>query len=122
MISLSEIVNDPDFAQAFTVERSSGDFDDTGTFISTATDVSFYGIIQPATAKEIKEVPEGDRVQEVISVHSSQQLFTTRNEPVAGISDVVLWPLTGNKYKISKLYQWEDFGYYKALGVRMQGD
>lgn len=122
MISLAEIVNDPDFAQSFTVERSSGSFDDTGTFVSTPADVPFYGIIQPATAKEIEAVPEGDRKREVKSLHSSQEFFLTRNDPSKGISDIAIWPATGERYKLVKLYPWIDFGYYKALGVRMAGD
>lgn len=127
MINLAEVVNDPDFAQTFSIARSQGGaFDDSGVWQDATVDVPMYGVIQPATAKELLQVPEGDRVKEVKSFHSSQQMFLTResqlNDPNAAISDLVAWSTTGEQYKLVKLYPWQDFGYYKALGVRISGE
>lgn len=127
MINLAEVVNDPDFAQAFSIARSQGgEFDDSGVWQDVTVDVAMYGVIQPATAKELLQVPEGDRVKEVKSFHSSQQMFLTRTtevlDPNAAISDLVTWSTTGEQYRLVKLYPWQDFGYYKALGVRISGE
>lgn len=127
MISLAEVVNDPDFAQSFTISRSSGGvFDSKGVWQQTDNSVSMYGIIQPATAKELLQVPEGDRVKEVKSFHSSQAMFVTHTDGLtdttAATSDIATWPATGDQYRLVKLYQWSDFGYFKALGVRISGE
>lgn len=124
MISLSEVVNDPDFAQPFSIQRSSGGaFASNGVWEDSKTTVLMYGIVQPATAKELLQVPEGDRAKEVKSFHSSAPMYeTTTNGLVdagAITSDIAIWK--GLQYRIQKVYQWEDFGYYKALGVRMLG-
>lgn len=127
MINVAEIVNDPDFAQVFSISRSSnGAFDDSGVWQDSKVAVPMYGVIQPATAKELLQVPEGDRVKEVKSFHSSQEMIVTETtgltDPNAAISDIVIWPTTGEQYRLVKLYPWQDFGYYKALGVRISGE
>ncbi len=127
MINVGEIVSDPDFAQAFTIARSSGGyFDPTGTWQETDGNIDMWGIIQPATAKELLQVPEGDRVKEVKSFHSQQGMFVTHTDGLtdanAATSDIVTWLTTGEQYRLVKLYQWIDFGYYKALGVRIAGE
>lgn len=115
MINLSEVINDTDFAQSFVIARDTGNWV-LGKWVSSESNVTLYGIIQPATAEELDEVPEADRVRGVISVHSSQPIYETNPN---GISDLVSW--NNQTYKIVKLYPWNDFGYFKGLAVRMSG-
>lgn len=127
MLNLSKVVNNPKFAQSFNITRSQGGvFDDTGVWQDVTVDVPMFGVIQPATPKELEQVPEADRVKEVKSFHSQQEMFLTETTAIddanARISDIVTWTTTGEQYRLVKLYPWEDFGYFKALGVRIVGE
>lgn len=120
---MSDIVNDPDFAQLLTAAIHR----DTGTFVlgkwkKSTTDIDFYGIVQPSTAKELKQVPEGDRVTNAMSFHSQQPLYVTHageGTPPDGISDTITWQ--GQLFKLIAILPWNDFGYYLGIGVRISG-
>lgn len=123
MINLSEIVNDPDFAQDFTIQRSSGGSWQAGKWVTSTIDVCGFGIIQPATAEELDQVPEGDRVKGAMSFHSESPLFETHttgpNDKFAGTSDIICW--RGENYRLVKVWPWSDFGYFHAVGSRISG-
>lgn len=125
-LNVSRVVNNPRFAKTFNITRSQGgSFDSTGTWQDAQVAIAMYGIIQPATPKELNQVEEGDRVKEVKSFHSSQAMFVTHTTGLtdtnAGLSDLVTIA-DGTQYRLVKLYPWADFGYYKALGVRIAGE
>lgn len=134
MINVTEIVNDPDFAQPFIIFRSKGQFV-AGGFTDTKTTISFYGSIQVANPNELEMVPEGDRVKGVISIHTEKALYLSRNRgdafeqsfgksgfgsPNSNESDIVQW--RNQQYKCMYQYPWVDFGYFKTLAVRMSGE
>jgi hypothetical protein len=135
--SMADIVNDPDFAQLLpgAIARDSGSFV-LGKWKSNTTLVDFYGIVQPAKSKDIEMIPEGDRVNGAQMFHSSSPIYETHGQlgygegqygdggyggtnPPSGISDVIYWHL--QPYRIMYVWPWIDFGYYKAIGVRMSG-
>lgn len=117
--SMAEVINDPDFAQAFTIMRSAGAFS-LGKWINQTSNVPGYGIIQPSTAEELEQVPEADRVKGAITIHSSQTLNETDVQSnSAAISDTVTW--NNQTYRVVKVWPWQDFGYFKAVLVRMSG-
>jgi hypothetical protein len=130
MINIAEIVNDPDFAQCFYVVRSTGSFQ-LGGWVDTPTTIGFYGVIEVATEKELKTLPEGDRITGALSFHTELPIFMTLAEGMpdygqggygkskSRLSDIVLW--RNQQYRIVKIYPWADFGYYKTIGVRMSG-
>lgn len=121
--SLSSVVDDPDFAQAFTITRSSGGSWQAGIWTNATTALPGFGVIQPITPEELKQIPEGDRVEGMITFHSSAPIYETHTQSItdtnAGISDVIRW--NGQNYRIIKVAPWQDFGYYKAFGARMSG-
>ncbi len=121
--SMAEVVNDPDFAQAFTITRSQGGSWQAGVWTNATTSLPGFGVLQPIVPEELKQIPEGDTVAGAISIHSSQPIYEThttgQSDANAGISDVIVWQ--NQNYKISKVYPWQDFGYYKAIGTRMSG-
>jgi hypothetical protein len=123
MINVAEVVNDSDFAQDFEIQRSSGGSWQAGTWISKTITVPGYGVIQPATPEELDQVPEGDRVKGSLSFHSECPLYETHtrgpNDKFAGTSDVICY--RGQNYRLVKVWPWEDFGYYKAIGSRISG-
>lgn len=123
MLNLSEVVNDDDFAQEFQIMRSSGGSWIAGRWVTNTINVPGFGIIQPSTPEELDQVPEGDRVKGAMSFHSETVLFETHttasNDQFAGTSDIISWQ--NQNYRLIKVFPWEDFGYYKAIGVRMSG-
>jgi hypothetical protein len=124
MIDLSEVVNDPDFAQPFIITRSSGGSFVAGVWQNNTISVNGFGIIQPSTAEELEQVPEADRVKGAMSFHSSAQLYETHTtgpgDTNAGTSDVIAW--RGQTYRLAKVFPWEDWGYWKAIGIRKSGE
>jgi hypothetical protein len=123
MIDVSEIVSDSDFAQDFEIQRSSGGSWKAGVWVNETETVPGYGIVQPATPEELDQVPEGDRVRGSLSFHSEDPLFETHtrgtNDTFAGTSDIICH--RGQKYRLVKVWQWEDFGYFHAIGARISG-
>lgn len=121
---MADIVNDPDFAEWLqgAVARDSGTFK-LGKWVPNQTLLDFYGVVQPSTAKELKMVPEGDRLQGAISFHSSTVLYVThagsQNVP-DGVSDIITWH--NQPYRLLVVAPWDDFGYWLAIGVRMSGE
>lgn len=124
MIDLSLIVNDPDFAQPFVITRSQGGSFTAGVWSDNTVMINGFGVIQPSTPEELDQVPEADRVKGMMSFHSSNPLYETRTtgptDPNAGISDIITW--RGQQYRMIKVFPWEDFGYYNAIGARMSGE
>lgn len=115
MINVSELITDPDFAQTYSIFRKSGQFT-AGRWVQTETELTFTGPIQPATEKEIIQVPEGDRISEILVFYSTQEIYTTNN---TGTSDEIEW--SGNRYKVEKVERYGDNGYYKALAIFKKG-
>ena len=119
MIDVSEIINDPDFCQSFTVYRDSGSWIE-GRWVSSTSTLSMSGVISVASAKELNQVPEGDRVEGAIVIHTTDQIYATRAASPAGISDKIEW--NGELYKIIQMYPYSDYGFYKAIATRITGD
>ncbi|KPV60719.1 hypothetical protein QJ48_04105 [Paenibacillus sp. A3] len=125
MINVGRIVNSRNFAQlkGFKVYRTTGEWV-RGRFVTTSeTPIQFQGTITVANADDLQQVPEGDRVTGMMCFYSQQPIYITRSEgehSAAGISDEIVWQ--GDRYRIISVNPWQDFGYYKAFGVRMAGD
>lgn len=118
LLNLSRVVNSPYFAQAFTVMRSTGSFVQGG-YASSACPIAFYGIIQPATDEDLRQVEEGDRTTGMMSFIAEGQMYKTRaasDRTPSGLSDRILW--NGFEYKIVTTAPWKDFGFWKAVGSR----
>lgn len=119
MINVGEIINDPDLCQSFTVSRSSGQFGAGGWMENAPTSLTLLGVITPSTADELQQVPEGDRVTGAMTFYSTVILFETHDDSQSGTSDILTW--RGQKYRIVRVFPYEDYGYNKAVAVRMQG-
>lgn len=120
MIDVSDILEDPDLCQDFTVYRSSGAFAAGGWVEGEPAQVPFSGVITVASAKELAQVPEGDRVQGSMAFRSSQPIYVTRNGEFKGTSDRIMW--RGEPYRVVQVLPYADYGYWKAIGARMEGD
>ena len=118
MLNVSELLSDPDFAQPFQIQRSTGSFQ-LGGFAQTTTTLAAVGVILPASEREIQMAPEGDRVTGMISIRTATPLLLTHADGRAGLSDVILW--RGESYRLLKLWPYQDFGLSYALGARVSG-
>lgn len=119
MIDLSAVVIDSRIAQSFTVYRKSGKWN-AGRFEQSENEVKLTGTISIASDQEIEQIPEGDRVGGEIVIHSNQKIYTTRATDTtnkSGTSDELEWH--GDRYKVYSVRDYSDYGYYKAIGIRM---
>jgi len=119
MLNVSRILSNQKFNQSFTVHRKSGSWV-AGRFAGTEQAVTLDGVIIPASAKEIEQLPEGDRVTGIMIFYATQEIFTTHKSDTPGTSDEIEW--RGARYRIFNVNQYSDYGYYKAYGVYMEGD
>ncbi len=115
MIDVSEIVNDPDFAQSFIINRTSTSFIVGGTSQST-TQIPSYGVIIPDPS-DIDQTQEGDRITGSIKIYCTQQLLETST---TGTSDTITWH--GQTYRVASVKDWSDNGYFEAKGYRLSGE
>lgn len=120
MINVGRIVNSRNFAQpkGFTVYRQSGEWVAGRWVPADEAIIPMSGTITAANPNDLVQVPEGDRIVGMMCFYSQQPIYTTRAEDDAGgTSDEIVW--NGERYRISTVVPWGDFGYYKAIGVRM---
>ena len=119
-ISLTRVVNSPAFAQAYTVNRSSGTFQQGG-YVSVTNAIPFWGIIQPATEEDLEQVPEGDRSTGMMGFISEQPMYKTRAQGGAsGLGDTITW--NAQEYRVVAVVPWKDFGFNKAIAARLSGE
>jgi len=125
MISVDEIINDFDLSQKFTVIRSTGSFIKGLWTEGTVTEIEMWGNVTNPTPKDLDQVPEGDRVTGAMVFHTKQPIYVTRagagtkKDPNA-ISDKIIW--RSEYYRLSGVSPYIDYGYYRAVGVRIKGD
>ena len=119
-INLTRVVNSPAFAQAYTVNRSSGTFQQ-GCYVSVTSAIPFWGIIQPATEEDLAQVPEGDRSTGMMGFISEQPMYKTRAQGSAsGLGDTITWD--AQEYRVVAVVLWKDFGFNKAIAARLSGE
>ena len=119
MINVSELINDPDFAQRFTVHRKAGVWV-AGRFETTDQIIKLSGVIRPLNTKELALLPEGDTIKGGITIYSLEPLFVTHSDGSYGkVSDEVEW--RGELYKIIQTQNYLDWGYHKATADRKLG-
>lgn len=120
MISVSEVIQDPDFAQAFGILRSTGSWLN-GVWQSATTSVPGFGVVGEPTTRDLKMIPEGDTVQGMLAFWSVEPLYATHaTEGVGGSSDILIW--RGHNYRVLQVEQYQDYGYYRAVATRMKAD
>ena len=122
MLNPSRILSSPHFRQVFAVFRSVGHFALGGWIEEVQSPPSFdvSGAVWPSTAKEIQQVPEGDRVMGMVSFASVTPLYTTHASGVAGTSDQIEW--RGEKYKLIQQMPYNDYGFNVVVGAKMSGE
>jgi hypothetical protein len=116
---IQDVVNDPDFAQAFTITRSQGGKWELGRWQNATVDLPQWGAVQQPETKDLEQVPEGDRLLGVIVIHNEQEMYVTNSDGTGKISDIVTWH--NDQYRLISVSDRSDYGYFKAIAVRMAG-
>lgn len=111
MIDVAELMQDPDLAQAFQVERSDGAFVE-GEWVPAAPVVSNKtGIVQPAKREDtLAMLPEGVRLGNMIVVYCDEELRIDNADTQR--SDVIVWH--GNPYRVIAAKPWRDHGFWQV--------
>ena len=117
MINVSEVVNDPDFAQWFTVFRKSGEFGSGGFIQGEELPIPMKGPVIPSTAEELNMIAEADRVTSAMNFYTTTAMYRTRQ---GATSDEILWQ--SERYRIINVWDRSANGFYKAMATRMEGD
>lgn len=106
MLDPSDLITDPDFTHpgGITLRRANRTLAD-GTSRETSTDQNIVAVVQPASQFELKAMPEGTRLDNVIAVYS---LVEIRCTPQA--QDIVL--VDGVLYRAVKSEPWSGSGYF----------
>ena len=115
LINVGELINDPDFAQSFTITRRSGTWEN-GRFIPVETTIEASGIISPQDTSELDLAPDGSMIRGRIKVWTHTQLYITVQDTPTGesyISDEVNWQ--GNQYLVILDNNYSDYGYYSYI-------
>lgn len=122
MISVSEVINSPEFAQNFTIYRSTGSFVDGVWTEDTPRQITVRGVVTVMNARALNQMTggEGDRIKGGMTFHTTVQVYTTRTGTTPGTSDKIKW--RGEFYKIFQVNPEVDYGYWKSSGERIAGD
>lgn len=122
MINLSRVLKSRHLnAQSFNVYRSEGEFREGGWVEITPSPEYFsvVGIVVPANEKELKQVPEADRIIGGMMFWSPIEIKTTRVGDYQGTSDQLEW--RGEKFRVVSVGQYVDYFGWPALAQRMEG-
>ena len=120
MLNLSKAIKNRRINQTITVARSTGQFVIGGWEENSPINVTMKAVVSVVNAKELQQLPEGDRVIGAMVFHTVQELFVTHNDSSKGTSDKIQW--RGDWFKILNVKKYADYGFYTAIGVRIEGD
>ena len=85
--------------------------------VGSSSTFEIVASIQPATGRQLRDLPQGQRGDETIAIYTVTELRTRHPDP-ANEPDVVTY--RGEPWTITQVKTWESFGetHYEALAVR----
>ena len=112
LVNVSRLMNDPMFATDYTVIRSKGEWVNGRFEVSETAIIQHHAPVQPATNKELEQLPEGDRQSGVLKFFCKppDTLYMTDS---GNISDEIIY--RGQRYKIFAVKDWMPNGYVRAF-------
>ena len=117
-VNLARVVHSPRMSQKITILRRGGSWQ-YGTWVQdeNPTELSMRGIVTMANAKDLQQVPEGDRLTGAIKILTTERIYITSD---GEITDMVFW--RGARYRIVTVTPDIDYGFYRSIGFRLDGD
>lgn len=119
MDDLSLLMNDPDFAFKYQVIRRQGKWVKGRFKLGEPEKLKYYGPVQPATEKEIRQLDVGDQTVGVMkfSCRKPKSLYMTRQgSGGANVSDEIIW--RGERYMVVRVRPWDHYGWLHAFALR----
>jgi hypothetical protein len=110
-VDISEMMLDPELTETFTVRRPTGSYDGHGQWRATYADTAVVGIAQPMSPREVEMLPEGSRIDNMMSFWSAVEMKTADGNRAE--ADVIVYQ--GASYKVVKVNPWGPSGYWKAM-------
>lgn len=107
------------FTQSFTIKRPTTTFV-LGGIVETLVSIPAIGAVTVAKERDLAQVPVADRVTGAMLFISVTEIKVSHGGTGAGTSDTIDW--RGDTYRIAKLFPYVDYGFYKAVGVRVSGE
>lgn len=128
-VDVSDVITSGDMAESYTILRSTGSFQ-AGGWQETKTEIDGFGVVTVATDRDLRMVPEGDRVEGAMVFYSVQPIYETHagngaygplpnGDPGAGTSDILQWHK--QNYRVARISPRSNRGFWKAIAVRMAG-
>ena len=112
-LDLSDIVQSPEFSQQIKITRSRSGVWFQGKYTDLKKTIVTTGVISATDERDINMIPEGDRVQEMKTIHAIIPLYTTRTGKNQSASDVI--EVNGEEYKVIRVTNAGDYGYWRAI-------
>lgn len=111
LISVAELLSDPDFADEFTLIRRYTSTGTDGRAVHVEGRLDLMGVVQPAGPSAVTLLPEGARVSTAIVIFTAHKLLAARED---GAADEVLW--NGGRYVVRSVADWGRWGagHYEA--------
>jgi len=109
------------FSQDIVLNSSTQGYrDENGDWIDgTPIAKTIKAVVQPVNGDELQTVPEGERTNKLIKLHTTEVLKTT-DEANAVSADTVI--VDGETFRIITVSNWNKLGgFYKAIAVREDG-
>lgn len=106
-LDVSDVLLDPDFAQALTIKRRTETVGTNGrsSVVFTTVSPAPYGVILPQNDAPLVRGPDQQHLPALISVHTPYRL---RSVAPGAQPDIVVW--NGADYVVDKVYPFGDFG------------
>ena len=111
------------FGQPRTIFRpDGGDYVDGYWVVTSWTQIVISGSLQPATGKDLANLPEGERVRGIFAVYTSSEIRTaeqaTASADPGDVADEI--EIGGVRYKCIHSEPWQNnvINHYKALFAR----
>ncbi|MCP3685812.1 MAG: hypothetical protein GY861_24450 [bacterium] len=99
----------------YTASRNNGDYVAGRWVAGVASTISFRGVIQNSSPKDLLSLPEGRRTEESIKIHTTTELKPAEDNADNG--DVI--PYEGQSYMVVNVAIRKIGNYFKAIAVKL---
>lgn len=116
MINVGRVVSSSRLVQTFSINRKQGSYiNGRWTESIQAGPLSKVGIVQPAKPESLLFLPEGERVEGAILIHSKDEIIV--GDGVSTMSDIILWQ--NEEYRAAFKKPWQLNGYFCVIAVKI---
>ncbi len=116
MINVGELVHDPNFCTEFKLHRKLPGEWIGGRQKQKEKIVDIEGVVTATNSKDMEMLAEGDRVHGLKTFYADIEMRLTNNESTSDICEY-----KGQRYRLLQVFDYSDFGYYKAIGTLIGG-